>query len=516
MWSSPARPALAINAWRPFEYVMNCRTWQFALFPLLCMLCFPPPISAQLRDASDESCPAATGNAEQSKPPHRKVIIEDVRFDAPIHLSYAALKPAVDEANRIEMDAEGNGWLDEFAEIGLRGTWQNQGYFNATVTAKAESLGSDSESKRFLVTAHVEEGLQYRVREVRFAGGTVFPTEQLRNAVPMHDGDLFDVSMVRQAIENLTKLYGSFGYIDFTAVPRTELADRPQLVTLVMELDEQKQYRIGQVSVVGRSSEMEALARSKFTPGDLFRPAVLDQFIAENKSALPAGASPEDVQITRNVREGIVDVTFYFLPGGAVEGTVVDQSGHPVQIAQVYFVPLSGLTQSGGPTKETNCNGHFVIEHLLPGTVEIRASKESDFYSDGLNGQLSRAGEQVFPQVKVGEGESVSGVVVRLGKQGGLLRVLVLDSDSKAPLSHVRYQLCFKENTDGQPYCGSIGGPGEYHTVVPSVPLALKITADNYEDWDYRDAKTGSPSLRLEPGEIKSFTVNLKPKNPKN
>jgi hypothetical protein len=43
----------------------------------------------------------------------------------------------------------------------LRGAWQNLGYFRVKVSAEARSLGSDSNEERFLVTAHVDEGLQY-------------------------------------------------------------------------------------------------------------------------------------------------------------------------------------------------------------------------------------------------------------------------------------------------------------------------------------------------------------------
>lgn len=492
------------------------RELAFANLAVLFALFGSPTISAQLREAPEAPCSTDNAVADHSQKPHPKVIIEEVRFDGPTHLPYSELGPVIEEANHREMDAEFPGWLDDFAEIGLRGAWQDQGYFNVKVTAKAQSLGSDSEHERFVVTAHVDEGLQYRLGQIQLVDGTAFPAEQLRNLIPMNDGDLFDVSKVREGIQALTKMYDSHGYIDFTAVPDTELADRAQLVSLVMRLDEQKQYRIGKINVVGTAPEIESVLRSRFRQGDVFRPQVIEEFYKDYKSALPSGALPEDVQIKRNGRDGTADLSFVFLAFGDVEGVVLDSSGQPVQHASVSYQYMDAPDQGRDVQVETDCNGHFVIEHVLPRRVEIRARKESDFYADGLLGSYAQPNEPEFPQVQVVAGESVKGVIVRLGRQGGLLRVRVLDADTKGPLRSIEYQLCPTDSLRGLSSCAGGWTPGEFHLIVPSAPVSLKIGANSYEDWNYRDEGTGSPLLHLEPGEAKSLTVDLKRKNPRN
>jgi hypothetical protein len=492
------------------------RALAFATLAVLFALFGSPTISAQLREAPEESCSPANAVADHSQKSHPKLFVEDVRFDGPTHLPYSELQRVIEEVNQREMDAENPGWLDEFAEIGLRGAWQDRGYFNVKVAAKAKSLGGDSERERFVVTAHVDEGLQYRLGQIRFVDGTAFPADTLRNLIPMNDGDLFDVSKVREGIQVLTKMYASHGYVDFTAVPNTEFADRPQLISLVMRLDEQKQYRIGRISVVGAAPEIESVLRSRFKQGDVVHPPAVEEFYKEYKSALPSGAMPEDVQIKRHVRDGTADLSFVFLPFGAVEGVVLDSSGHPVQHASVYYQYMEEPSQVRDGQVETDCSGQFVIDHVLPRRIEIRARKESVFYTDTLLGSYAQPNEPEFPQVQVVADESVKGVIVRLGRQGGLLRVRVLDADTKGPLGGIGYRLCRTDNLRGLSSCAAGGKPGEFHLVVPSAPITLKIGADNYEDWNYRDEGTGSPLLQLDPGEAKSLTVYLKRKNPGN
>ena len=230
------------------------------------------------------------------------------------------------------MDADSSAWVEELAEIGLRGAWQNRGYFNAKATAEAKYLGSNASEERFLVKAHIDEGLQYHLGDLRFVNAwpcdvMAFSESELRNAFPLREGDLFNVALIRKGIEELTKLYNSQGYIDFTAVPETEVEDQLQRISLVMRLDQQKQFRIRTMDVVGLDPALEAILKSKLKPGEIFNPKVADDFYQENKTILPSGISPTDLQVRRNVRDGTVDLLLNLFPVGFVEGVVLDSSG---------------------------------------------------------------------------------------------------------------------------------------------------------------------------------------------
>ena len=166
------------------------------------------------------------------------------------------------------MDARDRQWVAAFTNVALRGAWQDRGYFRVEFTSEARSLGGNSSEERFQIDAHVSEGLQYHLGDIRFVDGTAIPDAELQRVIPLRGGELFNVGLVRKGIEALTKLYGSHGYIDFTAVPDTEIDD----------------------NLAG----------------------AVDDFYEQNRSALPPRVTTADMQAWRNVDTGFVDLAFDF------------------------------------------------------------------------------------------------------------------------------------------------------------------------------------------------------------
>jgi outer membrane protein insertion porin family len=67
----------------------------------------------------------------------------------------------------------------------------------------------------------------------------------------MKKGDVFDADKIRKAIENYTKLYGVYGYIDFTATPQTDVHDDTKTIDLTFDFDEQKQFFVRRIDFSG-------------------------------------------------------------------------------------------------------------------------------------------------------------------------------------------------------------------------------------------------------------------------
>ncbi len=269
--------------------------------------------------AVPSSCSSPLNTNEKSQTPdegeavaHRKVIVDRIEFDRPVKLSSSDVEQIVNTANEVDFDADvdSHPWLDQMAEIGLRGAWLNQGYFKITLTAQAQPLWGDSEAEHFLVAVHVEnEGPQFHLGDVRFTGGTGIPESELRQVIPLQEGEIFSVEKVRESIRALTKFYGSHGYIDFTVDPETEDDENLQRISLNMRLDEQKQFHVGSVEIRGLEPSLEARLRSIIVPGNVVDMEPIDAFFKENQSALPPRGI-ENLRILRNVRLGIADFTF--------------------------------------------------------------------------------------------------------------------------------------------------------------------------------------------------------------
>jgi outer membrane protein assembly factor BamA len=102
------------------------------------------------------------------------------------------------------------------------------------------------------------------------------------------------------------------GYIDFVATPVTDIDDETGRISLMMELDQEKQFRLAKIEVLGTDPNMVALVKSKFKGGDVFNGQLIKSFLAENKSSLPPDVSSQDIDLHRDINRGTVDMQFNF------------------------------------------------------------------------------------------------------------------------------------------------------------------------------------------------------------
>ncbi len=171
---------------------MRCRT-AFSSGPFLLIsfcLCAAPMCAQRTPPPSPCISTAAASNAESDEESnHPKAIIDEVRFDAPIHLPQSVVDEAIAQVKG-GMNGTDSQWLNEFLEVGIRGAWQDRGYFRVVVgEGKAEPLGGDSSEQHFRVVGHVDEGLQYHLGDIVFENGKAFSPGELRGLIPLEAGE---------------------------------------------------------------------------------------------------------------------------------------------------------------------------------------------------------------------------------------------------------------------------------------------------------------------------------------
>jgi outer membrane protein assembly factor BamA len=99
--------------------------------------------------------------------PEQKVSIEAIEFDGAIHLPAEVMDQLIAELKQQEFEI-GPEWLDVIQEVPIRSAWQDNGYFRVKTRAESQMVHSDLTHLYFSVTVHVDEGLQYRVGDIRF------------------------------------------------------------------------------------------------------------------------------------------------------------------------------------------------------------------------------------------------------------------------------------------------------------------------------------------------------------
>ena len=182
-------------------------------------------------------------------------------------------------------------WFIELREVVVLGTLHDLGYFTATVEMTPYLVNSEQTQRSYVVEA-----------------------SELTEQVDLRPGDLFNVSKVRSAMESLTKLYSSRGFLDMTPEPIMKLDEEHQQINLVMKLEEGKQYRLASFEVLGLESKKEEdTLRSLLKVGEPYDQERLRAFLLANEQLLPEGASRFDFPTTlRDTRRGTVDVVLDF------------------------------------------------------------------------------------------------------------------------------------------------------------------------------------------------------------
>src|SRR5271163_350113 len=160
--------------------------------------------------------------------------------------------------------------LNEDLEVGIRGLYQDNGYFKVlvkdpildSIDKEGNKLGvpvpfvKRTKGKAVNITIPIEEGDRYRMGTLKIVSADPdkalsLKVEALKSIFPLKEGDLFAVDKVRKALENYGKAYGEFGFIDFTAEPQEDIDDVEKKISLTLKFNEEKQYYVRRIDFSG-------------------------------------------------------------------------------------------------------------------------------------------------------------------------------------------------------------------------------------------------------------------------
>ena len=220
--------------------------------------------------------------------------------------------------------------LDEDLEIGIRGLYQDNGYFKVVVKdpiLKTEDVNKggipgpwpwvgSQHGKQTNITIPIDEGAVYRMGTLTFRSsdpeqGLVFKQEALRNVFPLHQGDIFSADKVRKGLDTYKKLYGGYGYIDFSPTPETEVDDAKRIVNIRMVFDQQKSYSVRRIEFVGNTTTRDKVIRRELLidEGQVFDSRRWElSLLRLNQLNYFEPVKPENAEIKRNPKNGTVDI----------------------------------------------------------------------------------------------------------------------------------------------------------------------------------------------------------------
>ncbi len=215
--------------------------------------------------------------------------------------------------------------LDEDKER-VRQFYQDKGYFTVRVLDQSVNIhdvgGSgfrlplikpQKPGKNADITLPVEEGRLMHLSKMNFVGVKLFRTTDFlqQRVFGMQNGDVFSTAKLRKGIENMKKLYGEFGYIDF--VPEPSFDPSGDKIELTITADEGKQFFVRRIDFTGNTTTRDKVIRREILldEGDIYNSRLWDVSILRlNQLGYFNVLKAEDAAtLTRNTQSNTVDIT---------------------------------------------------------------------------------------------------------------------------------------------------------------------------------------------------------------
>ena len=136
--------------------------------------------------------------------------------------------------------------------------YRNYGYLRATI-AKVEYFdgGNKTGTQRLTMRVHVNEGPQYKVRNVSFRGISVYTPQQLHPGLSMLGGDIYSLQKVSDDSRMIRDYYGAKGYADAMVRPDIDEVGMDSkgvhLVDICYDVTEGSRYNVGRINVTGNT-----------------------------------------------------------------------------------------------------------------------------------------------------------------------------------------------------------------------------------------------------------------------
>jgi len=220
--------------------------------------------------------------------------------------------------------------LSEDLEVGVRGLYRDNGYFKVSVgepvldniDTQGYRLGvpvvtGHSHGKAVNITIHIEEGQRFHMGTLKIVSSDPdkalsLKVDALKAAFPLKQGDIFSTEKVRKALETYGKIYGEYGFIDFTPEPDTEVDDVNKIINLTLRFDEQKQYFVRRIDFSGNTTTRDKVIRRELMidEGQLFNKRLWELSILRLNQLdyFDKIEADKAAEIKRNNKEGTVDI----------------------------------------------------------------------------------------------------------------------------------------------------------------------------------------------------------------
>lgn len=159
----------------------------------------------------------------------------------------------LDHAGALNLEMlEGDKYMIEEA-------YKNNGFINVKVTNT--QVDKDEQTNSYHITYTIYEGDRYRIKDINVEGNHIVSKERLREIIPLHEGQIYSVENLRNAIENMRILWGEHGYIFADIDPHLEVHEEDKTVSIGFDSDLKDQIYLNRLTIRGNKKTRDKVIR---------------------------------------------------------------------------------------------------------------------------------------------------------------------------------------------------------------------------------------------------------------
>ncbi|MGD0499147.1 MAG: outer membrane protein assembly factor BamA [Bryobacteraceae bacterium] len=216
----------------------------------------------------------------------------------------------------------------EYDEDQIHQAYANNGYLKASIETQSVTIVRRGGSGWRLPLFHmnlpaiyadialqVEEGRQYHIHSITFQGVKTFraPDMLMPPLFKMGPGDVFSADKLKKGMDQMHKLYGELGFLDFVPDPDVQPAANSDQVDVTITVDEGKQFFVRRIDFSGNTTTRDKVIRRELLldEGDILDMDLWDLSILRlNQLGYFEMLKKEDAtDIRRNPNSSTVDLT---------------------------------------------------------------------------------------------------------------------------------------------------------------------------------------------------------------
>ncbi len=162
----------------------------------------------------------------------------------------------------------------------IRPLYEARGFIRVAFPKVVAEKSAEPEVDAVAVTVTIDEGTEFKLGQIRFAGGVA---RDLEKTAALRTGDLADFDVVMKAQDRIVQKQRGIGYLHAAVKQERTLHDDQHTVDLLLTLESGAQFQYGKLTIQGLDLIGEPAIRKMWgdRTGKPFDPAAPDAFLKE-------------------------------------------------------------------------------------------------------------------------------------------------------------------------------------------------------------------------------------------